>query len=344
MVESERAFIFTHDGVNKFFADHNCELVDGRSVVDYYLSKNTRIRKESNAYPPTFTMTTKSGSKGAGIRTENESNIDAGIADLLKGEVKLVVDKRRYRVNGIDVVSRGLPPYNIVVDFINQPIKVAILEIEQTDSIEVIPQNIAQIIFNEYLQECPLSIWEYCHRKIGICGAPSSGKTTMAHEITQRMNAEFKANAFHAAEYATSFIQKYNRTPTFYDQFIVWHGQHKRERDAKNNFIISDCPTFLTYIYLPFLYKKEFNDCDAMWFAKMYKNALLDISSYGDIILLAMKEYSDNGIRYQTENEALEIERKIRSFLNDHNIRFITADMNDASHVLRSVLYLNRYE
>jgi len=220
---------------------------------------------------------------------------------------------------------------------------IACLEIEAADPISVpVPADITRRLFDADLIECPLCTWDFYNRKIGICGAPSSGKTETAKWLSHMLNTRFRANAYHVSEYATTFIQKYKRNPEFDDQIVMLYGQRKRERDASTaRMVVSDCPTFLNFIYAQLLYEHPFCEKTALKLAKIYKEVLFDVSTYSNIILLKLQNYIDNNVRYQSADEARDIEERIVRFLDDHHIPYRTASYNDANAILSDLLYLN---
>ena len=338
MVEHERAYIFTHQGIKDFLKIKGSSLSDNFQFIrDCYFSKGVRIRHLNDQ----VFITRKTGDKYKGYRIEKEIATEAAVADLLVPEASLEIIKRRFQVENLECPPDK--PYNVVVDFITSPMEIAVLEIEAADQMAYpIPFDITQRLFGVNLTDCPLCSWEYFNRKVGFCGGPSSGKTESAKWLSHQINTRFNGNAFHVTEYATSFIQKYGRHPEFGDQILLWHGQWKRERNANNShFVISDCPTFLSYIYAQMLQTGEFNEKQALHLVKMYKQSLFDVTSYTDILLLAVQQYRDNGVRYQTIEEALEIQAKIQTFLDDHNIGYIKTSYENNETILRDLLYLN---
>ncbi len=348
MIEHERSYIFTHDGINELLSRCQLQWSKECNIVDYYISKDTRIRHYS--YMPSndsyfasvldqWVLTHKKGSKSDGYRFEDEIEIDSKSGEILSGECKFSVTKERWKVH---VDSER--PYKVTVDYVTSPLQMAALEIEAGDPISMpIPVDITDQLFNADLIECPLSTWDYHNRKIAFCGAPSCGKTETAKWLSHALNTRFKSNSFYVTEYATSFIQKYNRHPEFQDQMLVWYGQWKREQNASScgNLVISDCPTFLSYIYARILHDGPFNDKDALQLSKIYKQSLFDVNSYSNVFFLEMQEYVDNGIRYQTSEEALEIQNRVKMFLEDHKIQHRAVTYNDGEEILKEVLYLN---
>jgi len=351
MIEHERSYMFTHDGMHRFLEGLKIKLGDNFHLEDHYLDKGCRIREirqmdEAGApIDDEFRLTSKTGDKCDGHRFEDEADLSEEAASILIKQAKLRVSKDRYCIT----VPSDRPydrPYNITVDFVYHPMKVAFLEVEACEPISIpIPRDIDRTLFGVDLVESTLCTWDYFNRKIAFCGGPSSGKTETAKWLSHAINTRFTGNAFHVTEYATSFIQKYRRKPEFADQIMMLYGQRKRERDASTaGFVVSDCPTFLNFIYAQLLYDMPFCEKSALQLAKIYKEVLFDVPTYDDIILLEIQEYSENNIRYQSKEEALQVQARIRAFLDDHNISYRVATYECADLILNELLYLNEVD
>lgn len=330
MFEYEKAFVFTWDNAKNFLHLLNFEVRASKnqsSIDDWYLDKNTRIRKIDNKYY----VTKKSGDKADNVRQENEQEINEPAALLVIEKSVLHVKKTRH------VIPTNIPNITITCDFVESPMKVAIIEIESQSVIEKFP-----VIFSSLIS-CPLSAFDYFKRRIGICGPPSCGKSETSKIMSHKLNTIMNANSYHVAEFATTFIQKYDRYPSFDEQFFVWHGQREREINAnKANIVISDCPTFLSYVYLMHLKKKEFDFTSALYLSKIYKRVLFDLlEMYTDLVFLKIKTYVDNNIRYQSMDEALIIQNRIQQFLTDHNIKHYSGTYEDADKILEQIFYIN---
>lgn len=339
MIEHERSYVMTFEDGHRLLAKLGGSLWE-KDVQDYYYDKNMRLREDSDG---NHLLTLKQGNKADGYRFEQEEKISEQASAILKANAKLTVKKHRHMIS-LPCDSTGTPPaYQVTMDFIYSPMRLAVLEVEATDEVLYpIPSDISNKLFGVKLKECPLSTWCLFNRKIGICGAPSSGKTETAKWLSHTLNTRFGGNAFHVVEFATSFIQKYKRNPKFHDQFFIWYGQRSREMDARTaNIVISDCPTFLSYIYMVLLNKMKFSEDTAMYLSKVYKRVLFDLTSYTDLIFLNIQNYAENNIRYQTVSEAKEIEDRISRFLSDHNIPHLNATYNDGERLIRDLFYIN---
>jgi nicotinamide riboside kinase len=348
MIEHERSYVFTHEGAYEFLKSQGCldeELGSSINIEDSYLGRGMRVRKSwTDPDGISYIYTRKTGDKSKGYRFEFEEKISEKLAEQLTATPDMVVKKTRRTLHIPRAVSSDAEHHYVVtMDFIEEPMKLAVLEIEALNEIVFpIPADIAYKLFGVQLQECPLCTYRLFNRHIGIAGGPSSGKSETAKIVSHTLNTEMGANSFHVAEFATTFIQKYKKNPNFWEEFFIWHGQHEREHSADAaNIVISDCPTFLTYIYLLHLPKDAFSASTAMVLAKMYKRVLFDIEWYSDLILLEIQEYKENAIRYQSFEEALEIQARIRGFLVDHNISFTTYDYTQKDKMLKDLFYIN---
>lgn len=337
--ELERCYIFSHEDVPhilKFLGIRTEGFVF--NIQDDYLNPNLRIRTVDqnihNTKPKIQQLTRKSGDKSSGRRTEENRNIDPETTAILISDSKLRIIKKRYNIK---TEKSG---FIITLDVVEAPMKIAILEIESTNG-QAPPT--ASKVFGKDLRECPLSAWDFFRQKIGICGAPSSGKTETAKALSHQLNVNLQANSFHILEYATSFIQKYDRYPNAMDQFMLWYSQRGREENAasKANIVISDSPTFLSYIYMLFHNKTRMDTQFRIHLAKLYKRVLEDINTYNHIIYLRPKNLIDNNIRFHTLGEIRDISQRIYSFLQYHNIPFLVAEQGDATRILKDIFFMN---
>lgn len=332
MIEKERSYVFTPQSIPHISKAIGMT-IDSQSqyIIDNYLNPNLRIRHTNT---DNIVLTRKSSNDSTEGRLEENHPIDKETASLLERDTKLQIIKARHSI--------GTPNNNVAVtlDIFESPMKIVVLEIESVDG--QTPPTSKQL-FDIELTQCPLNAWKFFKRKIGICGAPSSGKTEMAKSLSHILNVDFCANTFHVLEYATSFIQKYERHPDSMDQFLLWHSQKAREDNAakRADIIISDSPTFLSYLYMLFHNHRLMEEQFRIHLAKLYKRILEDMIGYQQIIYLRPQPVVQNNIRFHTDSEILEISQRIYAFLTWHNVPHIIADKNDPSKVVRQLFYLN---
>jgi nicotinamide riboside kinase len=350
--EFERSYVFTHDSANAFLKSIDqtvCVEIDEMKIIeDFYINRGLRVRKVCHSITPIeiwkYILTKKTGDKASGQREEEEEAISERAAQMLISNPILKVLKHRkfFKNNSWRKIQLPCDKYEMSIDFIYTPMRIAVLEVEAKNQ-EALPSDITQQLFNRDLIECPLDAVSYFNRRIGICGGPSSGKSSTAQHMSHTLNTVFQANSSHVAEFATTFIQKYRQTPDFWKEFFIWYGQRERERHADlANVVISDCPTFLTYVYLLLGSKQDFCFDTSLMFSKMYKRVLADVNWYSDLILLKLKEYKENGVRYQDKETALRIESRIQNFLDDHRIKYKTYDYTQADEILTNLFYINQ--
>lgn len=337
-VEKERSYIFKLEDIynlTQLFPLYSSTSIKTDVIEDCYLNKNLRLRKKNNAIP---VMEYKSNGKKEDGRTEESHEISDNWFNLLKEKSILKVIKKR------QILHTEPDDYIITLDIVSEPMRILILEIESLNGNDLpelkdfFPNPEPKFI------TCPLSAWDYFKRKIAICGAPSSGKTSTAQWITNKINTEFGGKAFCPTEYATSFIQKYDRIPNIHDQYMIWECQNTREANVldKCDMVISDSPTFLSYVY-GLLTSKDININDKhILLSKLYKRSLEGLCNYEQIFFLNLLEYKENGIRYNTKGEAIEISEMISNFLRQHGVYMdahYTYEYKE--QILSSILYLN---
>jgi len=329
--EFERSYIFATNNIDDILV-FLASKTTGQPIAiqDRYLDKNIRIRISQNK----TTLTKKSGDKSSGYRIEEEYPLDRNTSLILSENTKLTIIKQRYRI------FNASKDFKITIDIVQIPMKIAILEIEST--IEKAPPTASQI-FGKDLTECPLSAWDLFKQKIGICGAPSCGKTETAKTISGILNIRLRANSCYVPEYATSFIQKYDLHPNPLDQFMLWYSQKSRENHAesKANIVVSDCPTFLSYIYMMLSNSNKMDEQFKIHLTKLYKRVLEDIDSYSRIIYLRPCDLVDNNIRFHTDDQIRDVANRIYSFLKWHSIPHMVAEKTDAQKIINSLFYIN---
>lgn len=337
-IELERAYVFSCESVPHILNFLGAKMVGIPSKIqDDYLSPDLRMRlitREVDLKYNQATLIRKSGNKSSGQRIEESRNIDPETSNILVSDSKLRVRKTRYNI------YHASPNFKITLDVVELPMKIAILEIESTNG--QMPPT-ANDLFGVDLLECPLAAWDLFRQKIGICGAPSSGKTEVAKILSGLLNIKLKANSCYVPEYTTSFIQKYNRHPIAMDQFMLWYSQRAREDNATSraNIVISDCPTFLSYVYMIFHNKNKMDTRFRIQLTKLYKRVLEDVESYGHIIYLRPKNLTENNIRFHSQAEIYEIANRIYAFLKWHNIPHTIAEREDARKILKRIFFMN---
>jgi len=333
--EFETAFVVTQD-IAKLLLEEYWDGAPGVTIEDYYIDKDHRVRDSKNS----IILTHKQGDKRDGVRDEDEiavgnSKTRQKVREFFKSTAKLTIRKARYKLK-----SKGISN-KIVLDMVESPLRIAVIEFEFSGEENLTKAR--KIIKEAQARECPLSTWSYHRRRIGIAGGPSSGKTSVAKAISLELNHEFGSNSSDVVEYATSFIQKMGRHPTFADQLLVWVKQYERELAVATtaNIVLSDCPVFLPYIYaLRAMRDLEWTQQTDFALSSIYKRSLRALEEYDQIFVLNLLWYRENNIRYHDREQSEEITEEIKKFLKDHGRNFSTYVCTDIPKILTDILYL----
>ncbi|KKL06706.1 hypothetical protein LCGC14_2593380, partial [marine sediment metagenome] len=165
MIEHERSYVFTIEGGVDFlikhagfkkeqfaginWGDENIEPVKAKWIEDYYLGRDKRIRKSSDSKisKPSYKFTRKTGEKAKGYRFEFEEQVSEDMANAMMADSTMRVKKRRLKVPLSDET------YTVTMDIVEEPMKLAILEIEAlSEVVYPVPADIAQRLFGVALK------------------------------------------------------------------------------------------------------------------------------------------------------------------------------------------------
>lgn len=156
---------------------------------------------------------------------------------------------------------------------------------------------------------------------INLYGGPSSGKTTTSLGLTALLK-EDGVNAELIQEYVKQWAWE-KRVPVNYDQFYIFGKQSRKEYSLfkEVDVLVSESPIALVSYYTH-LYGTHEQD---LLFRVMTKTYYEMVKNEGHEILNfwinRVKPYDTRG-RYQTEDQAKEIDYKLKSHLEDLNIVF----------------------
>ncbi len=152
---------------------------------------------------------------------------------------------------------------------------------------------------------------------IGICGPPSSRKTTTANRMYGWTTGSRQA----VPEYAREWIMNHGRISGVAGQQKMMYGQLQRETQALEvyQWVISDSPQFLSFVYATLGGTFDIRDSEhRAILAEIYEHAIHSLTKYSRIYLLAAKPVIDDGIRVQSDDEARVIFDRIHQFLELH--------------------------
>ncbi len=170
--------------------------------------------------------------------------------------------------------------------------------------------------------------------RIGIAGAPGSGKTTLSRSLTNELHIKFGKDAQYVSEFARDHINWVKMknsdiyTPNLTDQILFFDKQLERETllPPSVEFVITDSPIFLSLIYT-LIQCDLTNPQERAFYFHMY-DKLIDVifnhwTDYDHIFLLDnSKDYRQDGTRIQTEDDREDIGKRIQGFLDMHGIQY----------------------
>jgi nicotinamide riboside kinase len=165
-------------------------------------------------------------------------------------------------------------------------------------------------------------------KRIGFCGGPSTGKTTIARELTNKLGL-MGYNCDNITEYARFHINqciahfgKFECEPL--DQVILFENQLKSELSVskKLDYIITDSPIFMG---LSFLYRSlDLNNYKHKKYYMDYYEKLIELRDFYDYIFFIPNEFKlvDDGTRVENDRDSIELGESIKSYLKFHQIPF----------------------
>jgi len=161
--------------------------------------------------------------------------------------------------------------------------------------------------------------------KIAIMGAPSTGKTTLAKELSIHLLYRKGKQAEYIDEYARQFVAKFG-LPTIYDQFFFFEQQLKREQaiSPKAEYLVTDSPFYLSYIYGSKVMDRE-NEKERLYFHALVERLLEHVNDYDHVIYLPADagRLQEDGMRiHTTVFDQKDVDDRIRGFFSIYNIDY----------------------
>ncbi len=181
--------------------------------------------------------------------------------------------------------------------------------------------------------------------KVGIVGAPSSGKTTLAEGISfaYKSKGNLKRIAL-ITEYAREFVKDF-KIPTTSDQKHILDKQLENEQLAEGaSLMITDSPFWLSYIYACHASNPPTSK-DSYYINQIHQTIINKINYYDIIIFLQhnpdflTKVNIKDGQRVHDDvSEIINIDKKIEGFMNLHGIEYKIVRETDADMRLKEAL------
>jgi len=163
--------------------------------------------------------------------------------------------------------------------------------------------------------------------KIGIMGAPSTGKTTLAKELSIHLLYHKGKLAEYIDEYARQFVARFG-VPTIFDQYFFFEQQLKKERAVSptTEYLVTDSPFYLSYIYGSKVMNRD-SEKDRLYFHALVERLLEHVNDYDYVIYLPSSDghLQADGMRiHTTVFDQQDVDERIRGFFSIYNIHYHT--------------------
>jgi nicotinamide riboside kinase len=164
--------------------------------------------------------------------------------------------------------------------------------------------------------------------KIGICGGPCSGKSTLARALVGKLSLAGH-NTEYVSEYARYHINECKRNGLLVrdplHQQIILHNQLKWENAVPEEvqYVVSDSPVVISVVYTYMLSDIHTNYNHKTYYLQYYEQMLEHINRYQYLFYLPNEiEFKSDGTRSQDATRAKDIGERIRAFLIFHGFNW----------------------
>lgn len=173
---------------------------------------------------------------------------------------------------------------------------------------------------------------------ISLFAGPGAGKSTCAAYIFSQLKAKG-----YSVELVREYIKDWaweKRIPSTYDQFYILGKQIRRESFLldKVDVLITDSPVWLCGYYAeelsPPLIKHGVESCIQGY----YQQTMIDGHEHNFVWVNRPDDFDPRG-RYHSEEESLEVDNKLRPFLNRRGVNLVevTADFDSLDYFVQEL-------
>lgn len=160
---------------------------------------------------------------------------------------------------------------------------------------------------------------------IALCGAASCGKTTSAYAIRNALKKNHSIEIAH--EYAREYLLRRGSCHDWMAQIEIFLEQQQREIsviDSGADYIILECPLFMSYIYTLTLPWQKSEHLGIL--SRLYEMSIRHILKYDMIYYLATdgSGYMKDSVRAEMEKVRDKMDMAIQGFLDVHFVDYKT--------------------
>lgn len=162
---------------------------------------------------------------------------------------------------------------------------------------------------------------------VGFVGGPCTGKTTIANFVTEELRQRGLRVGI-SREFVTEDVKRNGPPATdnlAFEHVRFYLNQCLEEKSAceGNQVVVTDCPTFLTYVYAEYGFGNS--DCprDKLALADLREAFMRDVKRYKCLYLLRREfPYEDNGVRFHTLAQAMAVDSLLERLLTEAGADF----------------------
>lgn len=162
---------------------------------------------------------------------------------------------------------------------------------------------------------------------VGFVGGPCTGKTTIANFVSEELRQR-GLRVGTSREFVTEDVKR-NGPPAgdnlAFEHVRFYLNQCLEEARAceGQQVVVTDCPTFLTYVYAEYGFGNS--DCprDQLALADLRDAFMRDVGRYKCLYLLRREfPYEDNGVRFHTLAQAMAVDSLLERLLTEAGANF----------------------
>ncbi|MFZ5597878.1 MAG: AAA family ATPase [Bacillota bacterium] len=173
-------------------------------------------------------------------------------------------------------------------------------------------------------------------KKLAFLGGPAIGKTT----LIKQLDVDYSMAGYVSSvclEFARSYIVRYGPPTSIFEQFLLYEGQKQVENELDYcDIIFCDNATILSYVYgLMLCNFKDPRETYALM--KLYEWAMKDVTDYEFFYIPREFGFHSDGVIYQNEEKAIQVDKKIRDFLDIMNVPYtiVSGDMESRINIVK---------